>query len=146
MKSNIYDIMQRLGQRLLLCFIATTLSCAVYAQDETDDSFAEEEAPTLKQPKRKTAVDNVPTCEIKGIVVDEANGQPLAGVRVQATDDNRFTAMTNATGEFTIKVPTYTTSLYVFFPSVIITCKNNNSNNTGTSKGNIFTQISFDIT
>lgn len=116
MKSNIYDIMQRLGQRLLLCFIATTLSCAVYAQDETDDSFAEEEAPTLKQPKRKTAVDNVPTCEIKGIVVDEANGQPLAGVRVQATDDNRFTAMTNATGEFTIKVPTYTTSLYVQAP------------------------------
>ena len=116
MKSNIYDIMQRLGQRLLLCFIATTLSCAVYAQDESDDSFAEEEAPTLKQPKRKTAVDNVPTCEIKGIVVDEANGQPLAGVRVQATDDNRFTAMTNATGEFTIKVPTYTTSLYVQAP------------------------------
>ena len=44
MKSNIYDIMQRLGQRLLLCFIATTLSCAVYAQDESDDSFAEEGA------------------------------------------------------------------------------------------------------
>ena len=116
MKSNIYDIMQRLGQRLLLCFIATTLSCAAYAQDELDDFLDEEETPVLKQPKRKTAIDNVPTCEIKGVVVDEANGQPLAGVRLQATDDSRFTAMTNAKGEFTIKVPTYATSLYLQAP------------------------------
>lgn len=116
MKSNIYDIMQRMGLRLLLCFIATTLSCATYAQDELDDFSEEEQAPSLKQPKRKTVADNVPTCEIKGKVIDEATKQPLAGVRLQATDDSRFTAMTDAKGEFAIKVPVYTTSLYAQAP------------------------------
>lgn len=116
MKSNIYDIMQRLGQRLLLCFIATTMSCALYAQDEDAEPLEEDDAPVLKQPKRKAVVDNVPTCDVKGKVTDAATGQPLAGVRIQPTGDNRFAAMTDAKGEFTIKVPTFTTSLYVQAP------------------------------
>ena len=115
MKSNIYDFMQCLGKRLLLCFMATSMSFALYAQDEFD-AIEEDDAPVVKQPKRKTAADNIPTCDVKGKVIDEGTGLPLAGVRIQMTGNNRFAAMTDAKGEFTIKVPTFATSLYVQAP------------------------------
>lgn len=133
MMSNIYDILQRLSQRLMLCFIVMAVSCAVYAQDEEIDPLEEDEAPVQKQPKRKAATDNIPTCDIKGKVVDEATGQPLAGVRIQATGDNRFAAMTDAKGEFTIKVPVFVTSLYFQAPrhlSQQVGIKANNGNQT----------------
>lgn len=61
--------------------------------------------------------------EISGIVVDAVTNEPVAGVRVEALGNNRFTSMTKADGYFTIKIPTYVLSLYVSTPgyeSVII--------------------------
>lgn len=116
MKSNIKENLQRYGLRLPLCFIAMTLSTAAFAQDEDTEGFAEEEVTTVKQPRRVVVVDDVPTCEVKGMVVDEATKSPLAGVRIQTTGDARYTAMTDAKGEFTIKVPTFAKSLYVQSP------------------------------
>ena len=61
--------------------------------------------------------------EIVGMVVDAATREPLAGVRVEALDNNRFTTMTKADGNFSIKVPEHVTSLYVStlgYESVII--------------------------
>ena len=49
--------------------------------------------------------------EVSGIVLDAATKKPLAGVRVQPYNNRRFSALTNENGEFTIKVPDYTTSL-----------------------------------
>lgn len=51
--------------------------------------------------------------DIKGKVTDAATGAPLAGVRIQAYGNNKFTAMTNAEGEYTISIPEYITSLYM---------------------------------
>ena len=48
--------------------------------------------------------------EVSGIVLDAATKKPLAGVRVQPYNNRRFSALTNENGEFTIKVPDYTTS------------------------------------
>ena len=61
--------------------------------------------------------------EIVGTVFDAATQEVLAGVRVEALNNNRYTAMTKPDGSFTIKVPAYVASLYVSTPgyeSVII--------------------------
>ena len=61
--------------------------------------------------------------EIVGEVVDAVSKEPIAGVRVEALDNKRFTAMTKADGTFSIKLPKHIVSLYVSTPgyeSVII--------------------------
>lgn len=114
MKSNIYNFLQCYSLRLLLCIGAVTLSTSAFAQDELEE-FVEEET-TIRQPKRKTVVDNNVTCTIQGVVVDEATKKPLAGARLQALGDNRYAAMSDSEGKFSIKVPTFTSALYVNAP------------------------------
>ena len=61
--------------------------------------------------------------EIEGTVFDAVSKEPLAGVRVEALGNNRYTAMTKADGAFSIKLPKSVVSLYVSTPgyeSVII--------------------------
>ena len=61
--------------------------------------------------------------EITGTIIDAVTKEPIAGVRVEALSNNRYTAMTKPDGTFTIKVPGYVASLYVSTPgyeSVII--------------------------
>ena len=61
--------------------------------------------------------------EIAGEVVDAVTKEPIAGVRVEALGNNRYTAMTKPDGCFSIKVPKHVVSLYVSTPgyeSVII--------------------------
>lgn len=116
MKSTIYNFLQRQSLRLSLCAIALTVSSVAFAQDEFDD---EEASAGLKAPKRAKVVDTNPTINVQGIVVDDATKAPLAGVRLQVLGDNRYAAMTDADGKFTIKVPTFATSLYVQSPNYL---------------------------
>ena len=116
MKSKIYNYLQRQSLRLSLCAIALTACSVAFAQDEIDN---EEESIGLKAPKRTLVVDNNPTINVQGIVVDDATKLPLAGVRVQALNDKRYVAMTGDDGKFTLKVPTFTTSLFVQTPTYI---------------------------
>lgn len=51
--------------------------------------------------------------DIKGKVTDAATGEPVAGVKVQAYGDSRFSAMTNADGEYTLTLPDYVSSVYM---------------------------------
>ena len=115
MKSTIFNFLQRQSLRLSLCAIVLTASTVAFAQDE----FDEEEATGLKQPKRQTVVDTNPTINVQGVVFDDATKKPLAGVRLQVLNDNRYAAMTDATGKFTIKVPTFATSLFVQAPKYL---------------------------
>ena len=85
----------------------------MYAQDVDDDTSDDEEVVGIKAPKRTLQEDKNTTVQISGIVTDDATNLPVAGVRVQALADNRYTAMTNAKGEFNVSVPDFCTSLYV---------------------------------
>ena len=61
--------------------------------------------------------------EIVGTVIDATTKEPVAGVRVEALNNNRYTAMTKPDGSFSIKIPAHVVSLYVSTPgyeSVII--------------------------
>lgn len=111
MKRTIYNYLQRQSLRLSLCALALTFSSVSFAQDEMD-----EEDTAIKAPKRQQVVDTNPTITVNGVVVDDATNAPLAGVRVQTLNDNRYVAMTDEEGKFAIKVPTFATSLYVQVP------------------------------
>ena len=66
--------------------------------------------------------------EIVGTVIDAVTKEPIAGVRVEALGNNRYTAMTKVDGIFSIKVPKHVVSLYVSTPgyeSVIIKARQN---------------------
>ena len=79
----------------------------VKAQEANEESVRKPQPVAVKQPA-------YPMMEVSGLVVDAATDKPLAGVQVQTLGDNRFAAMTNEDGTFTIKVPTFTTSLYLY--------------------------------
>lgn len=51
--------------------------------------------------------------DIKGRVTDAATGEPLVGVQIQAYGYNRYSAMTNDKGEYTLYVPDFVSSLYM---------------------------------
>ena len=57
--------------------------------------------------------------EVKGKCVDAVTKSPLPGIMVKTLGDSRYTAMTDETGTFTIKVPQYATSLYVHAPEYL---------------------------
>ena len=63
--------------------------------------------------KKKTEAPKYEMKEISGTVYDAATKEPMAGVRVQALNNRLYTAMTDENGSYTIKVPTFVTTLYV---------------------------------
>ena len=116
MKRTIFNLMQNGVQRVAICTLVMGLSTAVYAQ--TDDE--EETETAIKQPDRsKLKQVNYPTITLKGVVTDQATGKPLPGIQLRALGYDRYTAMTDEDGTFTIKVPTFSTSLYVHSPEYL---------------------------
>ena len=113
MKSTINIFLQRQSLRLSLCAMAFIVSSVAFAQEPFDE---EETSATFKAPKRTKVVDKNPTINVQGIVVDDATKAPIAGARLKTLNDDRYAAMTDADGKFTIKVPTFATALYVQAP------------------------------
>lgn len=110
MKSTILNKIQKPNLRFAVCALALGL-CA-------SPVFAQEDAPKAETVKRDKAP-QYPTVTVKGVVLDQASKAPLAGIQLQALGHNRYTAMTNEKGEFSINVPTFVTSLYVFAPEFL---------------------------
>ncbi len=103
MKNMQYTIknMQRICQFGLAAMIFWVGTFPVNAQESTD-------APVQKEAKAKK---EYRMTEVKGKVVDAATGDVLAGVQMQAYNNSSYTAMTDETGTFTIKIPDFVTSL-----------------------------------
>ena len=89
--------------------------------------------------------------EITGTVFDAATQEVIPGVRVEALNNNRYTAMTKPDGTFTIKVPAHVASLYISTPgyeSVIIKArqKGDIKVNLYDEKFSSFVENGFDVT
>lgn len=97
---------------LSFLLITLLLPANVFAQDEG----IEEESTQIKAPTRKQVKDTNPIMVLKGKVIDQVTNKPVVGAHVNALSDARYVAMTDENGAFTIKVPTFTTSLYVTAP------------------------------
>lgn len=115
MKNTKIYLLQRQSLRLSLCALAMCFCAASFAQDEfgaTEDS----EFSGFKAPQRKVVEEKNRLISVSGLVVDNVTKAPVAGVRVQVLGDNRYTAMTNETGQFVIKLPDFASALYVEAP------------------------------
>ncbi len=118
MKSTIFNPWQTVSRRLLFCTLAFALgTMPMMAQSEDEEE--EEEVEAIKQPVRKAVKDKYPTVTIHGVVTDQATKQPLAGIQLQALGHIRYTAMTEEDGTFAIRVPEFTTALYVHAPEYL---------------------------
>ena len=89
--------------------------------------------------------------EITGTVFDAATQEVIPGVRVEALNNNRYTAMTKPDGTFTIKVPAHVASLYISTPgyeSIIIKArqKGDIKVNLYDEKFSSFVENGFDVT
>ncbi len=115
MKSTIFNLWQTASQRLLFCVMACCIGVLpIAAQNEDgEEEVVEEVETTIKQPVRKVVKEKYPLVTLKGIVTDKATGKPLSGIQLQALGHVRYTSMTDEEGLFTIRVPEFTTSLYV---------------------------------
>ena len=116
MKSMIYNIRQSKGLRFVLCALAISFAAPVFAQD--DDT--EEIETSIKQPARKNVKEvKYPMVKLHGVILNQADKKPLAGIQLRTLGNEMFTAMTKADGTFEINVPTFTTSLFVHSPSFL---------------------------
>ena len=121
MKNKIISMSKIYEQLISLSFVICPLLFSVnaYAQSEDDEEELEIED-GIKQPDRsKLRQDNYPTIMLKGKVVDQATGNALSGIQLRALGYDRYTAMTDEDGTFAIKVPVFTTALYVFSPEYL---------------------------
>lgn len=100
-----------LGMSILLAMAA---SLPASAQDDVE--YEDEVVETVVKKKAPVKKPQYPTMEVKGTVIDAVTKEPLAGIQIQTLNDRNYAAMTNEKGEFTIKVPTFATALFVRSP------------------------------
>lgn len=116
MRNLIKYLLQGKGLNLVLCAMTISFCTPALAQD---DEFEEVET-SIKQPTRQRTVKvNYPMMSLHGVVIDQNSKKPLAGIQLRTLGNEMYTAMTKADGSFTINVPTFTTSLYVYSPSYL---------------------------
>lgn len=99
---------------ILLVAGLLSLPSMVWAQDDID-----EEATTAPKVRKAVRKPQYAMKSLRGIVLDQGTKAPIAGVQVRTLGNVNYTAMTDETGTFTIKVPVFTTALYVHSPEYL---------------------------
>ena len=112
MKTNPFNILHT-ALRASVCLLMLTPATAAVAQDEVDEEAVEQ---VEKKPVKKVVLPTYEMKEVTGKVYDAATKAPMPAVRVQALDNPYYTALTEDDGSYTIKVPTFVTSLYITAP------------------------------
>lgn len=111
-KNKRYNMMQGAALRAGVCLFMLSGSCVLSAQPGPEQA----PAPPARTASTAKTAPKYQMKEVSGFVYDEATGLPLAGVKVQALNNRFYTALTDEQGAYTIKVPTFVTSLYVSVP------------------------------
>ena len=96
-----------------LCFTALFCCCATGAMAQTD---AEQEvadtvaAKPAKVKKEKT----YEMKEVSGVITDDATGEAMGGVRVQAFGLEKYSTLTEEDGSYTLSIPVFSDAVYVY--------------------------------
>ncbi|MDE5980891.1 MAG: carboxypeptidase-like regulatory domain-containing protein, partial [Bacteroidaceae bacterium] len=116
MKKNYKQFLQRRLTNKAVCLLALATLGVANASAQTQ----EEKDAVAVYNKRKAESEKAKKQEtlkaVTGKIVDNATGEALGGVRVQAFGHDRFSTLTEEDGTFTIEVPTYVNSLFVNAP------------------------------
>jgi TonB-linked SusC/RagA family outer membrane protein len=111
-KNRKREFLQTVLKASVCLFLLSGTGYAMAQDTETADADSTA-APVAKKTVR---LPQYPMKEISGTIFDAATKKPMGGVRVQALADDRYTAMTEDNGTYTIKVPTFVTALYISVP------------------------------
>ena len=96
-----------------LCFLllsGLSIPCA-YAQDDLEDADGEEEVVVRKAKKPEKQYE---TKTVKGIITDDATGEPMGGVRIQALGLERYSTLTEEDGTYTLDIPVFSDAIYLY--------------------------------
>ena len=95
-----------------LCFTALSCLCVtnVYAQDEIE----EEEAVTVKKAAKPKKEKTYEMKQVSGTVIDDATGEPMGGVRIQALGLEKYSVLTEEDGSYTLSIPVFSDAVYVY--------------------------------
>ncbi len=117
MKFTIFP-MQSHSLRFALCALVISISAPAFSQD--DDVQTDEVVTRITQPKRQLQnLNKYKMMTLHGTVYDQVSKKPLSGIQLRTLGNEKFAAMTDAKGQFSIKVPVFTTSLYVYSPGYL---------------------------
>ena len=116
MKNRNYKLLHKTMQYgLCLAMLSTVGTLQAFAQDEAEDSDAKVIFDKRKADKAKDEKKYVMK-QVSGKVTDNATGEAMGGVRVQAFGGERWSCLTEEDGSYTLSVPTFVSSLYVYAP------------------------------
>ena len=94
-----------------VCLFMLSGACVLSAQ--TPDAGHAPKAPAKHAPAPAKKTPTYEMKEISGYVFDGATKKPVAGVKVQALNNRYYTAMTDESGRYIIRVPEFVDVLYL---------------------------------
>ena len=120
MKQTSYTFLHTILKRGL-CLMMLSGVCFSTAFAQTDDESADDEQAKVVYNKRKAeqekAQKQYEMQTVKGLITDNATGQPMGGVRVQALGYEKYSVLTEEDGTYSISVPTFVHALYLYVPN-----------------------------
>ena len=115
---NLHTFLQR---GLCLAMLSCVCFSTTFAQDETtaEDNAASVNVYNKRKAENEKAAKAYPMQTVKGTITDNATGKPLGGVRVQALGYEKYSVLTEEEGTYTIEVPQFVHSLYLYVPGYL---------------------------
>ena len=108
---NIFNhtfVHRALGASLCVLMLSGLSISRVYAQAEDGDTVAVRRIAKAKKGKQ------YPTKSVTGKVTDNATGEPMGGVRVQALGLEAYSTLTEEDGSYKLDIPVFSDAVYVY--------------------------------
>lgn len=122
MKKTSYRFLHHVLQRGLCIMMCSCLFVpAAFAQtEETEEEDAQAQVVYNKRKAEKEKKEKQYEMQtVKGVITDNATGQPLEGVRIQAFGYDKYSTLTDSLGTYELSVPTFVHSLYLYVPGYV---------------------------
>ncbi|MCR4921451.1 MAG: SusC/RagA family TonB-linked outer membrane protein [Bacteroidaceae bacterium] len=111
MKDRISNTILHKALSTSLCFIL--LSGLSIGTASAQDNNENEENATRIYAKKRTQTKEYEMKTVEGVITDDATGEAMGGVRVQAYGLENYSVLTDEDGSYKIEIPTFSDALYV---------------------------------
>ena len=111
MKNRISNTILHKAFSTSLCFILLSgLSIGTVSAQENNEN---EEGPQRVYAKKRTQKKDYEMKTVEGIITDDATGEAMGGVRVQAYGLEDYSTLTEEDGSYKLEIPTFSDAVYV---------------------------------
>ena len=105
-----------------LCFAMLSCVCfsTTFAQSETEvDDAQVAKVYNKRKAEKEKAEKKYPMQTVRGVITDDATGNALGGVRIQALGYDKYSVLTEEDGSYSIDVPEFASALYLYVPGYV---------------------------